>query len=35
LRAWAMELGINIDMVYSRIRKGWDMKEAVITPKLR
>lgn len=35
LSAWAAELGISASALYSRLREGWDLHEALTTPRMK
>jgi len=32
---WGRELGVSVDLIRGRIRRGWDVKRTLTTPKLR
>ena len=35
LQEWAAEYGINYSTVFSRVKRGWDLEKALITPPLQ
>ncbi len=35
LKDWAIERGLNIPTVYSRVRMGWAIEDVVLTPSIK